>query len=115
MDGILAARSVALHTQEPTMAQAMRNIAMPIVLRFLHIPGENEIRRAGALAQFAQAVRSDFRLWEIPILGDGYVIEPCGPCQQGHVRKVQGIRWLSRTMDHVDMIISTIPSLAAQI
>jgi hypothetical protein len=96
------------------MPKAVSDIAAPIILRFLHIPSKNEIRRAGTLAQFAQARRGGFRRREIPILGDGHVIEPRGSCCKGEIRKIQGERWLPRPMNHVDMVVAAVPPEAAQ-
>src|ERR1039458_8831200 len=97
------------------MPKTMSDIAAPIVLGLLHIPGKSEIRRAEAVGQGDKVGGSHLVGRQNPVLRDRHVVEPRGSCRESHIRKAHGKCRVAPIVIHVVMTVAAVPPPAWQV
>ena len=109
-DGVAPGGRAAAHSHGPAVAEGVGGIAVPVVFGRFQIPGEREVRLAESARDTLEFLGGD--LGDIPVLGDGEVIEAFGTRGEGDVREIHEDAALA--VDHVVVVVAAVPALAAE-
>ncbi len=109
-DGVSPVHRPAAHSHGPAMAEGVGGVAVPVVFGRFQVPGEREVGLAESACDMLEFLGRDLR--DIPVLGDGEVIETLGARREGDVREIHEDGALA--MDHVVVVVAAIPALAAK-
>ena len=109
-DGVAAIRRAAAHGYGPSVTHALGDVAAPVILRRLQVPGEQEIGSAERVRGTLQGFGG--RLGQIPSLRHRKIVETFGSGGERDVREIHRDRALA--VDHVVVVIAAVPAFAAQ-